>query len=71
MIPSSGKMTVFSRKSMENGSSTPHRKIAELSSDFRLFPIGKNRNLVGRHRENPKIFRPGILLPWNHWIPPN
>jgi hypothetical protein len=45
---------------MENGSTTSSRKITELSGDLQPFPIRKNRNLAGRHREN---FRLGILLP--------
>ncbi len=39
------------RKSMENGTSTPSRKIAELSGDFQSFPTTKNRNLAGRYRK--------------------
>jgi len=36
---------------MENGRSTPNRKITELSGDFRPFPTGKNRNLAGKIRK--------------------
>jgi hypothetical protein len=45
---------------MENGSSTPGRKIAELFGGFRSFLIGKNRNVA---EKIIKVFRPGILLP--------
>jgi hypothetical protein len=43
------------RKSMENGSVTPGRKIAELSGDSGCFPPGKSENFPDRNTAPMKL----------------
>jgi hypothetical protein len=76
MIPTSGKRPERTGKLMKNhrfrqenlGNQWNKETVLQTGGswnspgDFRPFPKRKNRNLAERHRKNPNIFRPGILL---------
>jgi hypothetical protein len=70
---SSGKIAVPGRKSMENGSGTPCRKIAELSGDSSRFhrekqefdrkAPEKSENFPDRNTASMKVSEPAVTLP--------